>query len=166
MQLYKIHDSPVENARLIGVYANKVNVAEGLQQISDIGHCLGIHWEGQYKSSYVRTAHGTGKKYISHPLVMGHMCNQQTFLDLCAVVVSSLVYLKKNGHEKWCDKRGVSWESFKANGFHGIMDALPEHRTMMQFQAEYLVNIKRFDGRGKELVTEEEAGRIHDAILS
>jgi len=164
MQLYKIHENPAENARLIGVYANKINVAEGLQQISDIGHCLDIHWPGQYRASYVRTAHGTGRKYISHPLVMGHMCSRGTFLELCSVVEESLEWLLSNGHQKWCKKRVPAWESIGVHIIRKIMDALPEARTLFEFQAEYLVNIKRYDARGKALVTDEEAERIREVL--
>lgn len=166
MQLYRIHENPAENASLIGVYANKINVAEGLQQISDIGHCLGITWPGQYKASYVRTAHGTGKRYISHPLVMGHMRERQTFLGLCSVVEESLDWLEDNGHEKWCSKRRSVWESLCESGVKYIADALPDHRTPFEFQAEYLVNIKRFDASGKALVTDEEARIIQEEVLT
>lgn len=50
MQFYIINFSPAINARELPVYALKVNVREGYQMLSDIGHVLGINWYGQNKS--------------------------------------------------------------------------------------------------------------------
>lgn len=161
MQLYDIHQDPSTNARIIGVYANKVNVAEGLTQICDIGHVLSVTWGEQYKASYVRTAHTTGMKYISHPLTMRHMCNVHNFSRLCSVVRESLHWLMENGYEKWCVKRSVSWENFLSSGsMEEIMDCLPLDRTYQEFLAEYLITVKRFDAKGRPLVTDDDAGNI------
>lgn len=50
MQFYIIHDDPETNTNLLPDYAiTKVNVREGWQILSDIGHLFGVTWEGQNK---------------------------------------------------------------------------------------------------------------------
>jgi hypothetical protein len=61
MQFYIIHPDPETSARNLPDYALKrVNIREGYQILSDIGHILGIHWEGQnklYSASHALTRH-------------------------------------------------------------------------------------------------------------
>jgi len=92
------------------------------------------------------------------------MCNRGTFMELCSVVEESLEWLLINGHQKWCVKRNAAWESFYDNGINEIINSLPEKRTPFEFQAEYLVNIKRYDARCKALVTDDEADRIREVL--
>jgi hypothetical protein len=48
MQFYVIHEDPQENAKLLPDYClKKVNIREGWQMLSDIGHAHNITWEGQ-----------------------------------------------------------------------------------------------------------------------
>ena len=50
MQFYIIHPAPLRNAALLPEYALKrVNVREGWQILSDIGHRFGVGWVGQNK---------------------------------------------------------------------------------------------------------------------
>lgn len=50
MQFYAIHKEPRLNAKYLPDYAlKKVNVREGYQILSDIGHCFNVHWETQNK---------------------------------------------------------------------------------------------------------------------
>ena len=50
MQFYIVDPYPMDNAAMLPDYAIKsVNVREGWQILSDIGHRFGVHWEGQNK---------------------------------------------------------------------------------------------------------------------
>ena len=50
MQFYIIHEDPIINAYTLPEYAlQKVNIREGWQIMSDIGHRFGVTWEGQNK---------------------------------------------------------------------------------------------------------------------
>jgi hypothetical protein len=50
MQFYIIHPDPLVSAHLLPDYAlNKVNLREGWQILSDIGHILDVSWSGQNK---------------------------------------------------------------------------------------------------------------------
>lgn len=48
MQFYIIDDDPETNAKELPDYClKKVNIREGWQILSDIGHAMGVTWEGQ-----------------------------------------------------------------------------------------------------------------------
>jgi len=47
MQFYIIDLYQVENAKKLPAWALRVNIREGWQILSDIGHATGISWEGQ-----------------------------------------------------------------------------------------------------------------------
>lgn len=50
MQFYIIDDDPIKNASLLPNYCLKrVNIREGWQILSDIGHLFNVTWEGQNK---------------------------------------------------------------------------------------------------------------------
>jgi hypothetical protein len=50
MQFYRVHEVPTISAQLSPDYAIKrVNLREGWQMISDIGHIHGVTWQGQNK---------------------------------------------------------------------------------------------------------------------
>ena len=50
MQFYIVHKDPVKNAKMLPTYALKVNMREGWQILSDIGHRFGVSWENQCKA--------------------------------------------------------------------------------------------------------------------
>lgn len=49
MQFYRLSEDPGINVCLLPEYALKVNVREGWQILSDIGHIYGITWKNQNK---------------------------------------------------------------------------------------------------------------------
>jgi hypothetical protein len=59
MQFYIVHPDPATSARMLPDYALKqVNLREGWQILSDIGHIHGVTWEGQntlYSASHALT---------------------------------------------------------------------------------------------------------------
>ena len=71
MQFYVIHENPKRNAELLPDYAIKnVNVREGWQILSDIGHAVGVTWEGQNKCYN-----------INHPATRRWYRDKKTFTD-------------------------------------------------------------------------------------
>lgn len=51
MQFYMLHPDPVTSSRMLPDYAlKKVNLREGWQMISDIGHMVGVMWPQQNKT--------------------------------------------------------------------------------------------------------------------
>lgn len=50
MQFYIIHSDPTKSAQALPTYALKVNIREGWQILSDIGHRFGVHWPNQCKA--------------------------------------------------------------------------------------------------------------------
>ena len=50
MQFYIIDPDPATNARNLPAYALRVNIREGWQILSDIGHRFGVKWAGQNKA--------------------------------------------------------------------------------------------------------------------
>ena len=59
MQFYMLHPDPVTSSKLLPDYAlKKVNLREGWQMISDIGHMVGVTWPEQnkvYSLSHAKT---------------------------------------------------------------------------------------------------------------
>lgn len=59
MQFYILHEDPITSAKMLPDYALKrVNIREGWQMLSDIGHILDIVWVGQnqlYSKSHAKT---------------------------------------------------------------------------------------------------------------
>jgi len=50
MQFYVLHKNPIENAKILPDYAlRKVNLREGWQMLSDIGHAHNLKWDNQNK---------------------------------------------------------------------------------------------------------------------
>lgn len=49
MQFYIVDPSPTTNAKRLPDYALRVNMREGWQILSDIGHRFGVTWENQNK---------------------------------------------------------------------------------------------------------------------
>jgi hypothetical protein len=67
MQFYIIHDDPIVNAKILPDYClKKVNIREGWQMLSDIGHLFEVSWDGQnslYNSYHAETRRYWRNKY-------------------------------------------------------------------------------------------------------
>lgn len=121
MQFYIIDEDPATNLKILPEYAlKKVNVREGWQILSDIGHIVGV------------TFHGQNKAYsLSHVLTRSHCQNRFRFLRFIA-------------HYEACVQSvgGTFLEKFKNVNTSLITQAIPENRTECHFQAEYILNQK------------------------
>ena len=137
MQFYIIHPNPTINANLLPKYAlEKVNLREGWQILSDIGHIHGVTWEGQNKLYSA-----------SHVLTRSFCQNRQEFtrfLDHYEACV------KKRPDSSWYKKFHAVFEVLHDT----LKDAVPEYRTREEFALEYLLSTK-----AKHL-TEVEIGRL------
>jgi hypothetical protein len=66
MQFYIVHPDPATSARMLPDYALKqVNLREGWQILSDIGHIHGVTWEGQCK--LYSASHALTRLFCSSP---------------------------------------------------------------------------------------------------
>lgn len=79
MQFYIVHPDPRTSSRLLPDYAiKKVNLREGWQILSDIGHIFEIAWEGQNK--LYSASHALTRSFCSSPesfeeFVINYDCN-------------------------------------------------------------------------------------------
>ena len=124
MQFYILHEDPERNIEILPEYAlKKVNVREGWQILSDIGHIHNVTWEGQ------------NKLYSASHVLTRSFC--QNLTEFCRFAV----------HYAACvDKVEGSWKSkydvFKATAYEELCNKLPLHRTRAMFSIEYLLNTK------------------------
>lgn len=138
MQFYIIHPDPEKNVELLPEYAlRKVNVREGWQILSDIGHIHDVHWEGQNKLYSA-----------SHVLTRSFCVNRERFVffvdhyDFCVDAVGG----------SFADK----FIYFITQAYHSLRDKIPEDRDEFQFAKEYLLNQKR------KHLTDEDVKRLSE----
>jgi hypothetical protein len=129
MQFFIIHPDPETNAKMLPDYAiKKVNVREGWQILSDIGHNLGITWEGQNKPYS-----------IWHAETRRFMVNREAFeLFLNHYRFCLNEYTERFGndtifHDKYFTTLPVLTLCLK----------IPSHRTHEQFMLDYLIRSKK-----------------------
>lgn len=83
MQFYKLDKDPTKSSQLLPDYAlKKVNLREGYQILSDIGHILNFHWEGQnklYSASHALTRHICSSKENFLEFIMHYMANRKEY---------------------------------------------------------------------------------------
>jgi hypothetical protein len=143
VQFFIIHPDFKRNAELLPDYAIiKVNVREGWQIISDIGHNLGVTWEGQNKAYS-----------IWHAETRRFMVNRKSFQDFINHYRECLKeYTNRTGKETVFHKKFNNDSFVSAVG--KIYVLLPENRTHEEFMASYLL-------RGKtNKLTQKEIDRI------
>lgn len=138
MQFYIIHPDPAKNVELLPKYAlKKVNVREGWQILSDIGHIHGVTWEGQNKLYSA-----------SHVLTRSFCQNRKEFkrfkehYSTCVMWAGGSFLVKYN--------------YFLKQALTELYKAVPEHRTREEFAIEYLLTTK-----AKHL-TEEEISQLQE----
>ena len=127
MQFFVIHPDPVTNANMLPEYAiTKVNCREGIQVLSDIGHNLGVTWEGQNKAYS-----------IWHAETRRFMVNRESFELFVQHLLQCLLKYKeiKGKHCAYHDKFLIAKVS-------EIACALPQSRSHEDFMLDYLVRGK------------------------
>jgi hypothetical protein len=109
MQFYIIDPDPATNARNLPAYALRVNIREGWQILSDIGHRFGVKWAGQNKAYNPL-----------HPLTRS-FSNQDAFVDLWRHYGYCLTaYIDRN-----IGKRTVWHDAFDPASLMAIWETLP-----------------------------------------
>ena len=121
MQFYIVDEDPHVNIEVLPTYAlKKVNVREGWQILSDIGHIMGVSWHGQNKAYS-----------LSHVLTRSHCQNRVRFLRFVAHYEACVLAVG-----------GSFLDKFKEAPIGEIASAIPEERDECHFQAEYILNHK------------------------
>jgi hypothetical protein len=139
MQFYIVDPNPEKNIKLLPEYAiKKVNVREGWQILSDIGHMYNVTWEGQNKLYSA-----------SHVLTRSFCVNAVEYLRFINHYVAC-VYSYKNSWQK-------RYETFLESGaYHKLLSAIPDQRTSFEYQAEYMLKYK-----SKHLTEQEKINLIN-----
>lgn len=141
MQFYIIDDNPKKNVELLPAYAlQKVNVREGWQILSDIGHIYNVQWSTQNKC-YSK----------SHVLTRSFCKNLHEFMrflvhyQACAYAVGGSYFVK--------------FQEFMRNGkATELSNAIPTERNNNQFVMHYLLTQKA------DKLTIEEKERLEQLI--
>ena len=141
MQFFIINEDPETNAKLLPDYAiKKVNVREGWQIISDIGHNLGIAWEGQNKPYS-----------IWHAETRRFMVNRESFIHF---IMCYKACLEKYYLEDW--KLTVFHKRFMSLPISKIANMIPANRTHPEFMLDYMLRGKR------QYLTDAEIKRLEE----
>jgi hypothetical protein len=139
MQFYIIDDDPIVNATLLPQYARKVNIREGWQILSDVGHTVGVSFTGQ-----------TAKYSLSHPAVRRFTKDKASFTRLILHYQACLVE-EKEYSRTWMDKFANA-----TAGINEIKNRLPDTRSDELHTIDYLLNNKLENKNGKRQITEAE----------
>lgn len=146
MQFYIIHHDPETNARLLPDYAIKqVNVREGWQILSDIGHNLGIEFPGQNKAYSIW--HAETRRFMKDHVTFGHFV--ACYRD-CLSEYTNRFRRRTIFHDRY--------DQFIGDPYLSISMALPTERTHEQFMASYLLRGKR------DKLTVEEIARLEELL--
>jgi len=153
MQFYVIHKDPRKNAAFLPDYALKrVNVREGYQILSDIGHYFGVHWGTQ------------NKQYnYNHPAVMRWCKDGESFDRFVDYYEACL-----DAYEKRYNKKTAFHIGFR-DFLQGSLNAYSPYKSIMflieprisweQLTISYLMSAKR------DKLTEEETKILGELYL-
>lgn len=142
MQFYILHEDPERNIEILPEYAlKKVNVREGWQILSDIGHIHGVTWEGQ------------NKLYSASHVLTRSFCQNLT------------EFYRFTRHYSACvNKVGGSWKekytSFLDQAALSLCEQIPVQRTRTMFTIEYILDTKVKHLKPEEIQTLYEELRI------
>lgn len=147
MQFYMLHPDPVTSSKMLPDYALKrVNLREGWQMISDIGHMVGVTWPGQNKVYS-----------LSHAKTRSFAVSQQGWYNLVYHYAANL-----DEYESRYDKRPV-WKDkftvFLLGKYHLTVESLlPKTSNQYQDDIRYLLV------RKEHLLTAEEIAALRKEL--
>jgi hypothetical protein len=141
MQFFIVHPDPKTNASILPDYAIKrVNVREGWQIICDIGHNLGISWEGQNKPYS-----------IWHAETRRFMVNREAFQYFYRHYCACLdMYIQRFGKRTVFHTKFDNFFDFAGGPLSQVLHAIPKERTHEEFMLDYMLRAKN------QHMTEEE----------
>jgi hypothetical protein len=138
MQFYIVHPDPATSARMLPDYALKqVNLREGWQILSDIGHIHGVTWEGQCK--LYSASHALTRLLCSTPERFQQF---RAHYECCL-----LEYEDRFGKASSWDARYTAF--LKDHGPARIKDRLPHteyesvRRYLLEYKADKLTNAEK-----------------------
>ena len=138
MQFFIIDSDPLKNSKILPDYAlKKVNIREGYQMLSDMGHNVGVYWEGQNKPYS-----------FWHAETRRHLVNKESFLKFLEHYESCCYeYLDRY------QKLNVYIKNFQKNyvEIRMISEKLPSNRTFEEFTLAYILSAKRDKLTEKEI---------------
>lgn len=134
-----IHKNPVINAELLPDYSLKrVNIREGWQMLSDIGHAHNVKWEGQNKEY---------NKY--HPNTWKHWKNKNKYQKFILYYHACLLeYIKRFNKTTKFHK----WFETSQDIINAVITQIQNY-TEEQSQAKYLLDRKHSHLSNKEIKT-------------
>lgn len=148
MQFYIIDKNPQRNAKLLPDYCLKrVNIREGWQILSDIGHMYGITWEGQNK------CYST-----SHPTTRHHGRSDDAFDKFLRHYEACLWEYRRRFNESVFHSK---WQrALKSGSINRVRHSMPHDVTDEQASVAYLLSAKR------DKLTEKEIQRLETLLDS
>lgn len=147
MQFFIIHQNPETNAKMLPDYAIKqVNVREGWQILSDIGHNLGVEWEGQNKPYSVWHAE-TRRFMVNREAFLRFVTSYEYCLDEYFLRFGKTISFHDKYHSDLFE-----------DSFNKMKTCIPAGRTHEQFMADYMLR-----GKGDKL-TEAEKKKIEGLL--
>jgi len=136
MQFYIIDSNPRENARRLPRYALKeVNIREGWQILSDIGHIHGVTWEGQNR--LYSASHALTRQFCQS---VDRFKEFVVYLDWC---IDEYKFRYVNEKQRTCASIIAfgRWDFFTVTQFRQIREELPKDRY--EQTRRYLLEYKR-----------------------
>ena len=127
MQFYMICEDPEKSAQLLpdSVIKN-VNLREGWQILSDIGHKFGVTWEGQEPETNV-----------THPVTMQHYVNREAF-----VLFMQHYFKNLQEYTSRFNKTTVWHERFYNVPGYWLKGKIPPGRDKYEAAAQYMLDHK------------------------
>ena len=139
MQFYILDEDPVKNLEILPKYAiDKVNIREGWQILSDIGHICGVTWEGQNKLYSA-----------SHVLTRSFARDRTTFLRFIKHYTECVCSRKNSFYHKY----GKTMRAISE-----IVSKLPDYRSETEYMIQYLLDYK------SDKLTEEEIASLKKVV--
>lgn len=140
MQFYQVHKCPFLNVYSLPEYAVlRVNVREGWQILSDIGHFLNITWEGQNKPYS-----------LGHPATVKQRRDKESFRRFLAQYKACLHWYKV-----------LTWSE---TVFHERIKNVPEeeilHRILFETLTEEQASISYLIDFKSKFITEKEKEKL------
>lgn len=142
MQFYMVHDDPKTSASMLPDYALKqVNLREGWQILSDIGHILGVTFEGQ------------NKLYSTSHALTRSLCIKTNFKTFIIHYISCCIeYLNRYGKSNSFIDKFIKLGEDENNTIERIYDRCFEN--YYQATIDYLLTCKI------QHLTKEDLGRL------
>jgi hypothetical protein len=145
MQFIILDESPEVSYNHMPAYMRSVNIREGWQILSDIGHIYGVTWETQNKC-YSK----------SHSVTRSYCYNREAF-ERFFKHYEYFITASKN-------KKYIYKLYSCSNQISELFYLIPENRTPGQFAAQYLLDTKIYNKNGKQQISDAEIEKLKELL--